>query len=843
KVSWILKQDGEETVVAVDRFRFTFDAGRVTGDRDLVLRFKAVYEDGVKTIDIPVSVQEAIFEPAFTLQAPSNWNGRQSIEIISDVTNLKQMQAQGADKLDYDWRVSGLATINRSELGKLVLKRAQNSGTVTITATISNGGAGVSASTTIEVKEPNYDAWVQRVPDKDEKPQDNQFYARDDTNLGTAYCNGTLTQTADALLLKLYSDDKLIKTLTQKPTQGDAYSFAVKLKPGLIKYRIELVAETDEKETILHQATNLVCGDAYIIEGQSNALATDTREQSPLETNEWIRSFATVRAAENDPTNLWCNPVWKSGREHKAQLGWWGMELAKRLVRSQKIPICIINGAAGGTRIDQHQRSESNPTDPETIYGRLLWRVQEAKLTHGIRAVLWHQGESDQGAAGPDGGYGWETYQQYFVRMSAAWKQDFPNIRHYYVYQIWPNACSMGNGNGDMLRERQRTLPSLFSNMAILSTLGIQPGGGCHYPLEGWTKFAEMVQPLIERDLYARDALRFLTPPNLKRASYTNSAKDAIALEFDQAVAWDDKLVGQFYLDNEEGAVASGSVSGSVVTLKLKGKMATGKITYLKEMQWSQDKLLLGKNGLAALTFCQVPIEEPVEVTTDPDFYTTDTLASRPVPRPFSHMWSLWMKRHNDLADGLAQQKKVDLLVVGDSIAFRFERGGHNIWKKYYEKRNGYNFASSGDRTEHILWRLQNGKLDTIQPKLAMLLIGTNNTSRAEETPEETAYAIEAITKELKKRLPSAKILLLGIFPRGAQVDDRNRLRNDQVNAIISKLDDGKKIFYLDVGNKFLNPDNSLNKQLINDTVHPVEKGFEVWAEAMESTIVKLMGE
>ena len=142
--------------------------------------------------------------------------------------------------------------------------------------------------------------------------------------------------------------------------------------------------------------------------------------------------------------NLWCNPVWKAQKGEKAELGWWGMELVKRLLASQKMPIFIINGAAGGTRIDQHFRNAANPTDVATIYGRMFWRVQNARLTHGIRAVLWHQGESDQGTAGPGGGYGWESYQQYFTDMSASWKKDFPNIQHYYIYQIWPNSCSMG---------------------------------------------------------------------------------------------------------------------------------------------------------------------------------------------------------------------------------------------------------------------------------------------------------------------------------------------------------------------------------------------------------------
>jgi hypothetical protein len=234
--------------------------------------------------------------------------------------------------------------------------------------------------------------------------------------------------------------------------------------------------------------------------------------------------------------------------------------------------------------------------------------VKNARLTHGIRAVLWHQGEADQGSDGPDNGYDSAFYQQYFLDMSAAWKEDMPNIRHYYVFQIWPNACSQGNGHGDMLREVQRTLPRLYSNMDVMSTLGIKPGGGCHYPLGGWSEFARLLQPLIERDFYGQVPTASITAPDLKRAYYSSPAKDAIALEFDQPVVWNDSLVTEFYLDGAKGLVVSGRASGNVVTLKLKEAPAAQKITYLKEMSWNPDNLLRGENGIAALTFCDVPV-------------------------------------------------------------------------------------------------------------------------------------------------------------------------------------------------------------------------------------------
>ena len=616
KLVWSLVREGAEKVVAVDRFAFTFDAGRVTGDAAAVLRLKAVYANGVQMKDIPIAIKEAVAEPEFTLRAPATWDGRAQIEVVPVMT-------KGAGDLKTEWSAGPFAVIKeivpgsvsltvsstaKIEAGasKLILTRAQNSGKLTVTATVSNGGKATSHSVDIAVTEPKSDAWVVRIPAKDEKPEEGQFYARDDKGEGTLFYNGTLDAAAGSVFLKLYADEKLVKTENAKPAADKSYALAVKLKPGLVKYKVEFGADGK----VLNTVSDLVCGDAYIIEGQSNALATDTREQSPPETSEWIRSYGRPPEKGKDAAgNQWCLPVWKAQKGEKAELGWWGMELAKRLLESRKVPIFIINAAVGGTRIDQHQRSVAEPADLTTIYGRMLWRVQQARLTHGIRGILWHQGENDQGSDGPTGGFGWEAYQPLFVEMAGAWKQDFPNVQQLYVFQIWPNSCSMArDGSGDRLREKQRTLPQLFSHMSIMSTLGVRPPGGCHFPLAGWAEFARLIQPLMERDFSGKVPAASITPPNLRSASYGGGAKDTIALEFDQPVAWDDKLAGQFYLDGEKGRVASGRVAGNVLTLKLKEASAAKTVTYLKEAQWSQDTLLLGANGIAALTFCEVPV-------------------------------------------------------------------------------------------------------------------------------------------------------------------------------------------------------------------------------------------
>ncbi len=611
KIYWLLTRGGQTNIVAVDRLAFTVDAGRVAGDQSLTLQCKAVYADEVKTLSIPVTIQENIPEPAFTLQAPATWDGRKPIEVVPQISNLKAMQTKGAGKLNYRWTVSDIAALKEIADGKLILKRAQNSGTLTVTATVDNGGQPTTQTIQIIVKEPKRDAWVSRPPAKDEQPVDNQFYARDDQNEGTLFYNGTLTEAGDTVFLKVYADDKLIKTESQKPGADKTYAFSVRLKPGLIKYKVEFGTRTGSGEKILHTVTNLVCGDAYLIQGQSNALATDTHEKSPPDTSDWIRSYGSPPTKPNDTlSNRWCNPVWKAQQGEPAELGWWGMELAKQMVASQQIPICIINGAVGGTRIDQHQRNEADPTDLTTIYGRALWRVQQAGLTHGIRGILWHQGENNQGSASPAGDYDWKSYQEYFVELSSAWKQDFPNVQHYYVFQIWPNACSMsGNsGCGNMIREIQRRLPRLYSNMSVMSTVGVKPPGGCHFPLAGWAEFARLIQPLIERDNYAKVFTQSITPPNLKQASYTTAKQDEIALEFDQPVVWTNSLASQFHLDGQSGTVASGIAVGNVLTLKLTAAATAKTITYLDENKWSNETLLYGQNGIAALTFCEVTL-------------------------------------------------------------------------------------------------------------------------------------------------------------------------------------------------------------------------------------------
>jgi hypothetical protein len=146
--------------------------------------------------------------------------------------------------------------------------------------------------------------------------------------------------------------------------------------------------------------------------------------------------------------------------------------------------------------------------------------------------------------------------------------------------------------------------------MDIMSTVGIQPAGGCHYPLAGWSEFARLIQPLLERDNYGVKPTGSVTPPNLKRAWYASKAKDSIALEFDQPIVWDDAKIPPLYLDAVAAPIQTGKVAGNVLTLELKTPSTANSISYLYGKKWDgkQANLIYGANKIAALTFCDVPI-------------------------------------------------------------------------------------------------------------------------------------------------------------------------------------------------------------------------------------------
>ena len=185
---------------------------------------------------------------------------------------------------------------------------------------------------------------------------------------------------------------------------------------------------------------------------------------------------------------------------------------------------------------------------------------------------------------------------------------------------------------------------------------------------------------------------------------------------------------------------------------------------------------------------------------------------------------------------------KVQLIFVGDSITQGWEGNGRQVWGKYYAHRHALNLGIGSDHTQHVLWRLEHGNLDGLQPKVAVVLFGVNNAPDETNTPRMILEGVTAVVQKLRQMLPQTKVLLLGIFPLREDFNPQ-RAKILQVNQALHKLADGQWIHFLDFGHLFLGPDGRIPKEVMRDFLHPSPLGYQLWAQAMEPKLAELLGD
>jgi lysophospholipase L1-like esterase len=230
--------------------------------------------------------------------------------------------------------------------------------------------------------------------------------------------------------------------------------------------------------------------------------------------------------------------------------------------------------------------------------------------------------------------------------------------------------------------------------------------------------------------------------------------------------------------------------------------------------------LALVATAPAALAQAQAPPQAPPEKTTEP------------VPKQGS-----WMKLHEKFLER-TKEGNIDMLFLGDSITAGWNGGGKDAWQRFYGARNAANFGIGGDRTQHVLWRIENGEVDGIKPRVAVLMIGTNNSGA--NNADEIADGVKLIVRRLGEKLPDTKVLLLGVFPRGEK-PNATRDKLAEVNEKIASLADGKRVTYLDIGKQFLNDDGTISKEIMPDFLHLSRKGYQIWADAIEPTLWEMV--
>lgn len=194
-------------------------------------------------------------------------------------------------------------------------------------------------------------------------------------------------------------------------------------------------------------------------------------------------------------------------------------------------------------------------------------------------------------------------------------------------------------------------------------------------------------------------------------------------------------------------------------------------------------------------------------------------------------------KRHEAfLKDIEKMHGKIDVVFLGDSITDGWR--GAKAWKTRFEPLHALNLGIGGDRTQHVLWRIQHDELKGYNPKAFVIMIGTNN--MGSDSAENIAAGVKAIVEEIQKQHPAGKILLLGIFPRSAKPTDKIRDKIKATNTIIAKLE-GKNVVYSDIGAAFLEKDGSLSKEIMPDYLHLSQKGYDIWAAAIDKDLQAML--
>lgn len=410
---------------------------------------------------------------------------------------------------------------------------------------------------------------------------------------------------------KIYRNAVLRNTLSSTLTfSGDSASFA--LRPSMLaelaNYRFEVYGYNGSQETLVRSIDSVVCGDAFIITGQSNSVAGMFSGSANANQSPFIRVLGSGNSAGSDST-------WRIGQGDgmESSLGntsQWGLRMARQIVDSQKIAVAIFNGGQGAQPIQFFKRNDGNPTDQTTNYGRLLKRVRGAGLTQNIRAIFWHQGENnayaDASTLSIDG------YKSAFQSLMSDWLADFPSIERFYVFQI-RNGCSCPVDSTAKIKEALRQLAQAGKICVMSTSAETHHTDNCHYAYAtGYKFFGDNIYRLLQRDFYGK-ARDNINAPNIKFAELTNGGQVFTITMEDvlDSLRWAAGAEADFKFYGASPTVTQGSIVGNKVRLVLSAVgTAVTSLSYVGH-QNTPEPMVTNLNGIGALHFYKFPITTP----------------------------------------------------------------------------------------------------------------------------------------------------------------------------------------------------------------------------------------
>ncbi|MBF0431486.1 MAG: hypothetical protein HQK83_09420 [Fibrobacteria bacterium] len=451
-------------------------------------------------------------------------------------------------------------------------------------------------------------------------PQNMQIYPRNpQTDSAKIVIEGTVTSkgvVSDKITVKTYRDNNLFSTLSEDLAytgQTAAFKLTPQIKAELAHYKIEVYTGSGTYETLEKTVDSIAAGDAFIIQGQSNAEARKFDGSANENQNSFIRVYGS-----GDPggsSQKWFVADGDGTMVTNGSAGQWGIRMARQILDNQKIPVALFNGAHGAKTIQFFARNDNDTLDQETNYGRLLKRVQEAGLQNHIRALIWHQGESNA-----DENFKATTaeYKTMWTTLHQDWLIDYPSIEKTYIFQI-RNGCYASIENILQVKEALRQLALETTDVEIMSTSAYMQNNNCHFPYEvGYKHFGDNIYRLLNRDLYGAETENDIEPPMVLRVERTGNREITLVMDnADDSYTWDTEAEKELSFVGASVQVTSVTVEGRLIKLGFSGDVEGVTSITFRGHQGTPAPMVTNANGIGSVHFNEFPVIDPVAVEHD----------------------------------------------------------------------------------------------------------------------------------------------------------------------------------------------------------------------------------
>lgn len=499
---------------------------------------------------------------------------------------------------EYAWNIDGVtdegADLSRTfevgchEVELTVTDDDGATGTATLTIPVASGAPQVPPNVTLD-EAPLASAVLPRDLERDE---------------GTAHFSGTVASDGFTHVRADVMEGETVRATVSVPLCGAApvpFEIDAPIPSQLTAFEVRLSLVSGAESQLFQTVSDLVAGDIYVVQGQSNAVSAQYAGNANENQGPFIRTYG---ANTEDPTLTANDVLWRTADGNlgggAGAIGQWPLRMAAQLSARFETPIGLINGARGGVPIGYFQRNDTDPTDLLTNYGRLLVRLRASRLDSSIRAFLFYQGESD--------GANFQAHHDGFIALKDDWTADFPGFERIYVTQV-----RAGCG-GDLIRTQdvQRLFADEFPEITVMSTTGLNGHDGCHYSYDnGYRELGDRYAGLLARDLYGEVPEADVQPPNPESARYAAGGTQIIVTmrNPDSALTADEGVAASFRFEGGAPAtISSVTVEPGRLILGVAGdpSAATG-LSYLGAIQTAP--WILNENGIGLLTFYGLPIE------------------------------------------------------------------------------------------------------------------------------------------------------------------------------------------------------------------------------------------